>query len=214
MLAYKASGTGLPFLTPRPVKWTAVSYDLIAKVGNQLQLVRQYKATKPKRAKNDAGAKKEIPAVTGDEWRKAANDAGSFLRAGVLCGTRRPLPGGGETFELQPAIINLALAAELALKAALMFHNKKMTCEHDLGALMQSLSLTVQNSVAQRLGMPRDALFFSLYQNNVRHAFIDWRYAAFDNPGTGDPGLLQDLTLAVLDDLGVNARGPIFEGFA
>lgn len=214
VLRYKALGSELPDLPSRPINWLANSYDIIAELGaNRLALVQRYEATRPRRA--DEGGRPKALAVTGDEWRKAANDAGSFLRAGVLCGSDRPLPEGGVTFELLPAIVNLALAAELAIKAALMFHNKEFTKGHDLGALMLSLPLTVQNSVVARLGMPRDALFFSLYQCYARSTFIDWRYAAFDTPlSTADLGLLKRFTLAVLDDLGVNARGVIFEGFA
>lgn len=121
--------------------------------------------------------------------------AAQFIRSSEKC-----LPEDdriGSQAEPYVAMVNAAFSAELALKAALLFHHKRYKFGHHLTTLFRKLPERFREQVKNELG--HNGFDQVLLESST--AFEEWRYAFANNVEVGYLGFLRSLARVILVEL-------------
>jgi len=129
----------------------------------------------------------------GYDPQKILNTADSFLLAANRCFEQRPLGPGRFEMPMVPAIVCIAFAIELYLKAIITLESGAAK-GHDLWILYDRLTEQAKEALRKRLSIKHADL-----NNKVKEAagvFLEWRYIFESESSNVDPAFLSGLAQA------------------
>jgi hypothetical protein len=125
---------------------------------------------------------------------QAVNLSRAFGLASLRCEEQRPLPDGRFEMLAVPAVVCLAFAVEVGVKAMLLKIGASAK-GHSLSDLVGKLPMPARQTLVQATGL--DEATFASRLSLVGNAFVEWRYIYESEKAQVDLAFLRTLNQAI-----------------